>query len=50
MSDFAKYFYNTKRNVTIVYDRTMLYVVHKDYLKIMELGKTYVITDLAYNY
>ena len=28
----------------------MIYVVHKDYLKILELGKAYVITDLAYNY
>ena len=27
-----------------------MYVIHKDYLKILELGKAYVITDLAYNY
>lgn len=34
----------------MVYDKPILYVIHKEYLKIIELKKSYIITDLAYNY
>ena len=27
-----------------------MYIIHKDYLKVLELGKAYVISDLCYNY
>jgi hypothetical protein len=34
----------------MVYDSKIVYVIHKDYLKLIDLGKAYVITDLAYNF
>jgi len=49
-SDYTKYFFNLRRNITIVYDKNIVYVIHKDYLKLIDLGKAYVITDLAYNF
>jgi hypothetical protein len=33
-----------------VYDKSTLYIIHKDYLKLIDLGKIYLITDLVYNY
>ena len=49
-SNYSKYFFNIRRNITIVYDRSTIYIIHKDYLKIIDLGKVHLITDLAYNY
>jgi hypothetical protein len=49
-SEFSKYFFNIRKNITIVYDKSTVYVIHKDYLKLIDLGKAYLITDLAYNY
>jgi hypothetical protein len=48
-SDYSKYFFNLKRNITIIYDKNIVYVIHKDYLKLIDLGRAYLITDLAYN-
>lgn len=45
-----KYFFNVRRNITIVYDKPIVYIVHKEYLKIIDLHKNYSITDLVYNY
>jgi hypothetical protein len=50
LTQYCKYFFNVRRNITIAYDKSVLYVIHKDYLKIIDLGKVYIITDLAYNY
>jgi hypothetical protein len=49
-SQHCKYFFNVRRNITIVYDKPTLYVIHKEYLKIIDLKKPHNITDLAYNY
>ena len=49
-SEFSKYFFNIRKNITIVYDKSIVYVIHKDYLKLIDLGKAYLITDLAYHY
>jgi hypothetical protein len=45
-SNFSKY----RKNITIVYEKSVVYVIHKDYLKIIDLGKVFIITDLVYNY
>lgn len=45
-----KYFFNVRRNITIAYDKSTLYIIHKEYFRIIDLGKNYVITNLAYNY
>lgn len=49
-SNFSKYFFNVRKNITIVYEKSVVYVIHKDYLKIIDLGKVFIITDLVYNY
>jgi hypothetical protein len=49
-SENCKYFFNERRSITMVYDKPLLYVVHKEYLKIIDLKKPYSLTHLAYNY
>ena len=49
-SEFSKYFFNLRKNITIVYDKNIVYVIHKDYLKLIDLCKPYLITDIAYNF
>jgi hypothetical protein len=50
VSDFSKYFFNTRNNIIIIYDQAVVYIIQHDYFKMIELGVGYAITDLAYNY
>lgn len=49
-TESCKYYFIVRNNTTIAYDKGVLYIIHKEYLKIADLGKNHKITDLAYNY
>lgn len=50
LSPHARYFFNPRRNITLLYDAPLLYVLHKEYLKLIELKKPFPVAHLAYNY
>lgn len=50
LSQFPKFFFSIRENITIVYDKNILYILHKQSTKVVDLGKQYVITDLVYHF
>ena len=48
-SEFGKYFFSPRTSTTLLCDKNMLFIVHKEYLKVVDLGRVYAITDLAYH-
>lgn len=49
LSQYPKYFYNSRTNNLIVYDNTSIYIINREEMKNFNLGKQYLISQLAYN-
>ena len=49
ITHYAKYFFNQRDNTLIAYDNTNLYIIGREEMKNFNLGKQYLISQLAYH-
>ena len=49
LSQFSKYFFDSRSNTVLVSERTSVFIVSKEESKITDLGKIYPISQLVYN-